>query len=145
MSRKTTAYAPRVLRRRTDYFPAQAIKQGKIESISMEVVRSEATLAEIMQSLLTYAQAFEEDYGVCFVIARITYNEEVVMFSNVLTAIYEADQIRYNRVSRMIVKHLGGLHLHEKLRKDPPAAETCEITPLGDPILYMFLKTISFS
>lgn len=54
-----------------DITSAQAIKLFKLEHVSPAIVRHNITFTVIIGSLLNYAQAFQEGYGVRFVDARI--------------------------------------------------------------------------
>lgn len=52
-------------------FPAQGIKLSNIRNNFTAIVRHNATFANTMQSLLSYARAFEADYSDYFVNVRI--------------------------------------------------------------------------
>lgn len=54
---------------RVDYkaiAPAQAIKLSKIANISTKLLRHYATYTDMIQSLMSFARAFNEDYGIRF-------------------------------------------------------------------------------
>lgn len=62
---------------------AQTIKQRNLANIFTAIAQSEATAIDAMQSPLSYARAFEEDYDVQIFDVRIWDFVEDDMFSNI--------------------------------------------------------------
>lgn len=52
-------------------FADQVIMLRKIVRISTEIVECQATFRDMRQSLLSYARAYKEDYGIPFVDMRM--------------------------------------------------------------------------
>lgn len=88
-----------------------------------------------MQCPLSYAPAFEKDYGVRLVGVCIMVTPEDMMFSKFLAASYREAYVRYTRDGKRMITHQGTLSLFVKLGKAAAVARNLGITHLDDPIL----------
>lgn len=80
--------------------PAQAVKLSKAANISTAVLRCKATFTDMMRSLLSYARATEENYGVRSVDVRIVDIVGDMKYLGLLAANSRTTYIRYVRVGR---------------------------------------------
>lgn len=84
---------------------SQSLKISKKENISTVVLQRKATFADKIQSLLSYAQAVQQNYVLRFVDGRITSIVEDMMSSMFLVADSRAAYIRNVGVGKMMIKH----------------------------------------
>lgn len=96
----------------------------KIANIITENVQCEATFTDIMQSLLRFAKAFEKDWGLYLVNARILGIVEDVMSSSFLATNSRVTNKRYITNDKMMTENKGMLPLLGKLGKEAPAGKT---------------------
>lgn len=93
-------------------------------------------ITDAIQSLMSYARAFEEENCERFVDVCITDVVEDVMSYNLFASNSRATYIQYIRVSKVMIKHQGVLLLLEKMGKNAPATNTFGITHLDNHSLY---------
>lgn len=78
-------------------------------------VRCKAWLTNIVQSLPSYARAFEEDYEVRLLDVRIASIIEDMLSPNLWATNSRAIDIHYSKVHEMMTKHQDVLHVLAKL------------------------------
>lgn len=91
--------------------PAEGVNLRKITNLSTAIVQREPMFPDTMQSLLSYVQAFEENYGVHFLHMRISDIMENIIYSNFLPTKSRATSKRYIGVDKMMRKNRGVLPL----------------------------------
>lgn len=93
----------------------------------------ETCFTDIIQSVLNYARAFDEDNAVSFIGARVLGIVDDIILSNFLAASFKASYVRYIRVAKIMIKKEGVLHLLESLSMDASVVKMLGITHLDDP------------
>lgn len=116
---------------------AQDIKLSKIANILIAIVRPETGSTDPVQSSLNYARAFEENYAVSFVDARVLGIVDYMMPSNVLAASSKAIYAHYILLAKMMIKNEGVLRLLVSFVMDGLVVKTLDITHLDSPVLYI--------
>lgn len=93
---------------------------------------SKAMLTDMLNSLLSYARALEENCSLRYVDVRIIDLVGDVMSSKFLAANLRAIYIRYVTVCKMTIKRHGVLSFIVKLEKDASAGKALVIIPFHD-------------
>lgn len=102
----------------------------------MLIVRIDATITEKHQSLLSYAEAFEEGYVVRLIVVRTMNIDESMIFWNILTSNSGTTYMRYITADNIMRKHQGVLNFLLTLGRDAPVTKK-NIVHFNDPGRYI--------
>lgn len=114
--------------------PAQKIGPGIIANISTVILQQEATLKGVMDSLLTYAWVFEDEWVVRFFMRLVVIVDDM-MSLNVPADDCRGDLMCYSRDGGIIFKHsrISSPSFHTAI--DMKEARTLRITRSDDSTL----------
>lgn len=95
------------------------------------------TFTDAMESFLSYAGVFEENYGTPGIDVRIADIVEDMKFSNFLVTNSRESYTHYTSVGKRINKHRGVLSSLAKLCKTASEGRTVRITSFDETSLYI--------
>lgn len=123
----------------------QAIKLGRMANISTSTMRRKAMFTDRIQGRMSNVRASEEDYVIRFIYMGLRDVAKDKTSSNFLAANSKVANILYTKVSKMMIKQLGVLHLLARLGKDAPAPKMFASRTLMSEASKYFLRRASFS
>lgn len=113
------------------------IRLCKMKSTYTENFQREEKFTNTMDGLLSYSQAFKEEYALCLVDMRIMNISVDMMSSDFLAGNSRMTYIRYIRADKLMLKLSGVLAYISKLRKNSMEANTLGFTHLVARSLYI--------
>lgn len=113
-------------------FLAPVTKMSRIAKISTVFVRRKPGFTNTIQSVLSYAQAFEQNFRMSFVDARVLDIIHDLTSSNLLAANSQVTYARKMRLANMTINEYGVLPLLVGLALNVPVVKTLGLTHLAN-------------